>query len=142
MGGGIAVRTVINTPSPTTPPPEEEALNPESGTGFVDEAPLTRPRCNGVDCFVDVDCHSGFGSSIHITPQPLFSPTNLGSSPLLVMFAGPPKPPQGKRPILQEVQIDPGQTGPNLMPPPGTDTIFIGCNGGGSVTFRFTPGVA
>jgi hypothetical protein len=138
--GGLSVRAVIDTSSPTGPPPE---LSGDADTPPpVDEAPVTRPKCVGADCFVKVDCHTGFGSSTHINPQPLYNPTNLGNSRLLLIFAGPPKPPRGKRDVLQEVEIGPGMTGPTLLYPTGTDTIFIGCDGSGSVTFRFSAGVA
>jgi hypothetical protein len=139
---GLPIRAVINTSSPTTPPPDLGG----GGAGAppatsVDEAPVTRPRCDGADCFVKVPCHSGGGTSIHINPQALFSPTNLGGTPLLVMFAGPLKA-NGKRAVIQEVEIGPGVTAPNLIPPHGTDTIFIACTGSGDVTFRWTAGVA
>jgi hypothetical protein len=134
------VRAVINVPSPTQPP--DEPTTPEPTGDFVAEASETQPRCTGSDCFVKIPCHPGFSTSIRIAPQSLYSPTNLGDSPLQVMFAGPRKPPHGNRDVLQEVDITPGVTGPTLIPPPGTDTIFIGCTGSGSVTFRFSIGVA
>jgi hypothetical protein len=140
-GGGLSVRAIIDVPSPTTAPADigGGAVGPPPPA--VDEAPVTRPRCTGADCFVKVGCHPGGATRIRINPQPLFSPTNLGGTPLTVMFAGPMKA-NGHRDVLQEVQIGPGITGPTLIPPSGTDTIFIGCAGSGEVTFRYSPGVA
>jgi hypothetical protein len=111
-------------------------------TAFQPEAPETRPRCTGSDCFVSVPCHGLFSTNIHIAPQPLFSPTYLGDSPLRVMFSGPRRPPLGHRTVLEEVDIRPGATMADLVPPPGTDTIYIGCTGSGGVTLRFSIGVA
>jgi hypothetical protein len=122
--------------------PPDEPATPEPTADFDDEAPETRPGCTGTDCFVKVPCRPGFATTIHIAPQSLFSPTNLGDSPLMVMFAGRRKPPRGHRDVLQEITITPSVTGPTLVPPQGTDAIFIGCAGSGSVTFRFSIGVA
>jgi hypothetical protein len=140
VGGEATVRAVINTPSPTQPP--EEPVTPEPTADFAAEAPETKPRCIGGDCFVTAPCFPAFSSTTHIAPQTLIAPTNLGDKSLLVIFAGPRRPPGGQRAIIQEVEITPQMTGPTLIPPAGTDTIFIACSGSGSVKFRFSAGVA
>jgi hypothetical protein len=127
-------------PQPDEPAPAAPALIPSDIP--LAEAPETRPRCTGSDCFVSVPCRPGFSTSIHIAPQPLFSPTNLGDSPLKIIFAGPPRPPAGKRAILHEVDIPAGATESTLSPTPATDAIFIACSGTGAVTFRFSIGVS
>src|SRR5207244_8021076 len=66
--GGATVRVVVNTPSPTTPPPEEASPAPDRVEEFAEEAPETRPRCNGADCFVTVPCHAAFASGPRIPP--------------------------------------------------------------------------
>jgi hypothetical protein len=132
------------SPGVEVSPPEEEPEprdRPEE-LNFAPEAPVTQPRCTGSQCFVTVPCRPGFASTTQIPPQVLYDPANLGGAPLQVMFSGPRRPPSGSRDVLQIVEIAPGATGHNLVPPPGTDTIFIGCNGSGSVTFRFSNAVA
>jgi hypothetical protein len=91
---------------------------------------------------VSVPCRPGGGTNIHIAPQALFSPTNLGDSPLKIMFAGPPRPLHGRRAILHEVDIAAGATESTLFPSPATDAIFIACSGSGAITFRFSIGVS